>query len=104
MSSTLFLSALLAASAEPEIDPNTWYSPGAVGFIATFLVVAGAILIILDMVRRVRRVRYWAEIQERLAAEAQDQEPGDTAAKPKPARPAPPTKPKRPEPPAKPER
>ena len=29
-----------------------------------------AVLIVVDMVRRVRRVRYRAEIQEKLAAEA----------------------------------
>jgi hypothetical protein len=31
-------------------------------------------LLILDMVRRVRRVRYRAEIQEKLAAEQQSKE------------------------------
>lgn len=92
-----FLYNLLAATPEPEVDPNVWYSPGAVGFIATFLVVGGAIVIIIDMVRRVRRVRYRAEIQERLANEAK----GDAAeGKKKPERPKPPTKPGRVEPPA----
>lgn len=54
-------------------DPaNTFYSPGTVGFLAVAFITGAAILIIFDMVRRVRRVRYRAEIQEKLAAEAAD--------------------------------
>ena len=54
-------------------DPaNTFYSPGTVGFLAVAFISGAAILIILDMVRRVRRVRYRAEIQDKLAAEAAD--------------------------------
>ena len=33
---------------EPVID-DTWYSPGVIGFIATFTVVAGAVLLIFDI-------------------------------------------------------
>lgn len=67
------ISALLAASPSPSpsTDPaNTFYSPGTVGFIATFGMALGATLLIFDLVRRVRRVRYRAEIQEKLDAEA----------------------------------
>jgi hypothetical protein len=54
-------------------DPaNTFYSPGTIGFLAVAFITGAAILIIFDMVRRVRRVRYRAEIQEKLAAEAAD--------------------------------
>ncbi len=97
----ILLSALLAATPTPTptIDPSeTWYSPGAIGFIMTFLMAVGAIALIFDMVRRIRRVRYRAEIAEKLAAEA--------AAAPKPAasKPAAKAKPERPAPPAKPQR
>jgi hypothetical protein len=69
------LVALIAATPTPAVDPaETWYSPGTVGFLLTFFVAGSAILLILDMVRRVRRVRYRAEIQEKLAAEQQSQE------------------------------
>jgi len=69
------LVALLAATPTPEVDPSeTWYSPGTVGFLLTFFVAGSALLLILDMVRRVRRVRYRAEIQEKLAAEQQSKE------------------------------
>lgn len=112
----IWLSALLAAtpSPTPSVDPaNTFYSPGTIGFIATFLVAAGAIVIIFDMVRRIRRVRYRSDVAAKLEAEALG-EGATTAAKPsaastvtpkatsptakrtvKPERPAPPAKPKR---------
>lgn len=55
----------------PTTDPaNTFYSPGTVGFLAVAFITLAAVVIIFDMVRRVRRVRYRAEIQEKLAAEA----------------------------------
>ena len=92
------LALILAATPTPTTDPaETWYSPGLIGFLGTFILVAGAVIIIFDMVRRVRRVRYRAEIQEKLAAEAAAAE-AKRAAKPageKPDRPAPPAKPKR---------
>jgi len=47
-----------------EVDP-VLVTPGVVGFFATFLMAAGAVFLIFDMVRRVRRVRYRAEISER---------------------------------------
>ena len=99
--------AFLAATPSPTDDPATqFYSPGTLGFIFTFIMVAGAVILIFDMVKRVRRVRYRAEIQERLEAEAaegktatptMDAAPAASkpAAKKKPERPAPPTKPQR---------
>jgi membrane protein YdbS with pleckstrin-like domain len=56
-----------------EVDPNS-VTPGVIGFVATFLVVAVVLLLIADMVRRVRRVRYRAEINERLDAEMLENE------------------------------
>jgi hypothetical protein len=106
-----------SASADPA---NTFYSPGIIGFLGTFFVVVGAILLILDLVRRIRRVNYRAQIQERLAAEqaeldakrgktadssagtaatkaatAKTADGANAAAKPVRKRPAPPAKPKR---------
>ena len=76
---------------------DTWYSPGVVGFVATFGMAAAAMLLIFDLARRVRRVRYRAEISERLDQEQLDNE---TKANPnsatKPERPAPPESPTRP--------
>ena len=113
----ILLSALLAATPTPSptVDPaETWYSPGTIGFIMTFFVTAGAIALIFDMVRRIRRVRYRAEIAEKLAAEANISvtpaaKPAAAKSAPKPtakpaAKPAAKAKPERPAPPAKPKR
>ena len=54
-----------------EVDP-VLVTPGAVGFFATFLMAAGAVFLIFDMVRRVRRVRYRAEISEWLDREMEE--------------------------------
>ncbi|MEY4449649.1 MAG: hypothetical protein RLZZ304_24 [Actinomycetota bacterium] len=86
------LLSVLAATPSPEpTDPaNTFYSPGTLGFIMTFLVSAGAIGLIFDMVRRVRRVRYRAEIEAKLDAEAEQKAtPAPKAAAPKAAAKAP---------------
>jgi hypothetical protein len=71
---TLISFVLLATpSPSPSVDPETtFYSPGTIGFIATFGMAIGAALLIADLVRRIRRVRYRAEIQEKLDAEAAD--------------------------------
>lgn len=62
---------LLADETTP--DPDT-VTPGVVGFIVTFLVAAVTVLLVIDMVRRVRRVNYReqvrAELEEELAAQS----------------------------------
>lgn len=82
------------APGEVIID-DTWYSPGVVGFIATFGMAAAALLLIADLVRRIRRVRYRAEISEMLDQEQSDQAGYPTSSSAKPERPAPPEKPQR---------
>jgi len=108
-----FVLALLAGdplNPNPSASPdpaNTFYSPGIIGFLGTFILVIGALAIIFDMVRRIRRINYRAQIKERLAAEqaeydaksvaasAADSAAGKPAVKPARTRPAPPAKPKR---------
>ena len=82
------------APGEVIID-DTWYSPGVVGFIATFGMAAAALLLIADLVRRIRRVRYRAEISEMLDQEQSDQAGSTTFSSAKPERPTPPEKPQR---------
>jgi hypothetical protein len=48
-----------------EVDPNS-VTPGVIGFVMTFGVMIAVLLLVLDMVRRVRRVRYRQEIADRL--------------------------------------
>ena len=52
------------------IDPNL-VTPGVVGFFATFFVAAMTVLLIFDLVRRIRRSRYREEIGLLLDAEAE---------------------------------
>ncbi|CAN5252635.1 hypothetical protein BH09ACT3_BH09ACT3_13020 [soil metagenome] len=58
---TLFL-------AEKDFDENS-VTPGWVGFAITFGVAVLTVLIVIDMMRRVRRVRYRGEIRQQLEAE-----------------------------------
>lgn len=58
-----------------EVDPNS-VTPGVVGFVITFFVAAAVLLLIVDMARRVRRVRYRAIVNEALDAEAKEESAG----------------------------
>jgi hypothetical protein len=69
--------ALLADVTTPDPDSVT---PGVVGFIVTFGVAAVTLLLVIDMVRRVRRVNYRAQVREELAAEIAANETGRSAA------------------------
>ena len=51
-----------------EGDPNL-VTPGVIGFIITFAIALFTVLLILDMVRRIRRVRYRAAVQADISAE-----------------------------------
>ncbi|MEV8254702.1 hypothetical protein AB0O95_12150 [Rhodoglobus sp. NPDC076762] len=51
-----------------EGDPNS-VTPGVVGFVATAFVAVATVLIIIDMIRRVRRVRYRELAQDTIRAE-----------------------------------
>ena len=58
---------------------TTTVTPGWIGFAITLLVMIATLLLIIDMVRRVRRVRYREEIREKLAAEQAAAEGDDTS-------------------------
>ena len=63
----LHLAAQTAPSDDPTLRPGldpASVTPGLVGFLATLLVVVAVILLIRDMVKRVRRVRYTAEAEQ----------------------------------------
>jgi len=53
---------------EYEGDPNL-VTPGVVGFIAIAVIAVATVLLLVDMTRRVRRVRYRAEVREQIASE-----------------------------------
>jgi hypothetical protein len=56
-------------------------TPGLLGFLLTAFIVVLTALLIVDMVRRIRRVRYRAQVEEErmAAAEAADTARDDTA-------------------------
>ena len=57
-------------SLRPGLDPDQ-VTPGLLGFLLTAFIVVLTALLIVDMVRRIRRVRYRAQVEEeRAAAEA----------------------------------
>lgn len=51
-----------------EIDPNG-VTPGVVGFVITALVAVVSLVLIMDMVRRMRRLRYREEAKLNVDAE-----------------------------------
>ena len=55
-----------------KIDPND-VTPGPAGFFIIAIIAAAVFLLIFDMLRRIRRVNYRAEISERLQAELEEQ-------------------------------
>jgi uncharacterized membrane protein YcjF (UPF0283 family) len=57
------------ATLPTKVDP-TLVTPGVWGFVITAAIMIVAILLIIDMVRRIRRVNYRAEIRQRLEDEA----------------------------------
>ena len=66
MNAAVLATVLLAA--EEEFNPDD-VTPGVWGFVITFLIMAAVLLLVLDMVRRIRRVNYRAEVREQLEAE-----------------------------------
>jgi hypothetical protein len=64
------------ASNDTEFDPDT-VTPGIWGFVATALVAVAVVFLGFDMVRRIRRTNYKAEINEKLAAELAARDAGE---------------------------
>ncbi|MFJ4044687.1 hypothetical protein ACIPV2_02955 [Microbacterium sp. NPDC089987] len=61
------------------VDPNS-VTPGFAGFAIIVIIVAAVVLLIWDMNRRIRKVRYREEVREELDAEEaalRDQADGD---------------------------
>jgi hypothetical protein len=51
---------------EDQVTPGTW------GFVLTAFIVVLTTFLIVDMVRRIRRVRYRAQVEEALVGETDD--------------------------------
>lgn len=61
--------ALTASPTPPPGFDEDLVTPGIWGFVLTIAVILAVVLLIVDMVRRIRRVTYRAQVQEQLAAE-----------------------------------
>lgn len=62
------LTAIPSPSPSPAFDPTS-VTPGWIGFAITFGIALLTVALIIDMTRRVRRVRYRAEVTDMLDAE-----------------------------------
>ncbi|MET1051559.1 MAG: hypothetical protein ABWX65_02870 [Mycetocola sp.] len=56
-----------------NIDPND-VTPGPAGFLIIAVIAVAVFLLIFDMLRRIRRVNYKAEMSERLQAELDERD------------------------------
>jgi hypothetical protein len=65
----LQLAATPTPSPTPSIPAADVTTPGVWGFVAFFGVAVVVLLLVIDMTRRIRRVRYRAEVNEKLDAE-----------------------------------
>ena len=65
------------AAATPTPSPTPFdddtVTPGWIGFVFIFAIAVITVFLIIDMTRRIRRVRYRSEIREKLAAEDETQ-------------------------------
>jgi hypothetical protein len=53
---------------DPNFNPDT-VTPGTIGFVITLFVAIAAVLLIIDMVRRIRRVNLRAQAKEKVDSE-----------------------------------
>lgn len=71
----LALATTPAPAPTPSLRPGLsqdQVTPGLLGFLLTAFIVVLTALLIVDMVRRIRRVRYRAQVEEERAAAADD--------------------------------
>ena len=64
----LWLLRFATPGPEDTADPNL-VTPGVAGFILTIGVAIAVVLLVVDMTRRIRRINYRAQANERLDAE-----------------------------------
>jgi hypothetical protein len=77
----LLASRVIVWIADPTPTPSSAYSgdenlitPGVIGFAITAFVAIATVLLMVDMTRRMRRLRYREEIRQKIAAEGTAQE------------------------------
>lgn len=73
-----FASVLAEAAESEQFDPNK-VTPGVGGFLVIALLAIALFFLGFDMVRRLRRAKYRAEIHEELAAEIAERDAAERA-------------------------
>jgi hypothetical protein len=66
--------AAATPSPTPSFNPDV-VTPGVIGFLTILAITVVVVLLIVDMTRRIRRVRYRGEAMERAAAAERDEPP-----------------------------
>ena len=69
---------LATPSPSMTVDPDV-VTPGFIGFVAIALVAVVVVFLIIDMLRRIRRAGYRADVNEQMDAEAQAQAQAEDA-------------------------
>ncbi|MET1152849.1 hypothetical protein [Arthrobacter sp.] len=75
------LAAVAAGAGEPTLRPGLdadQVSPGPWGFFFTFALAAVVVVLVWDMTRRIRRVRYRSQLEENVSAGAPQAGPGSS--------------------------
>ncbi len=80
-SASYLLIASAAATPSPSptsnIPEDAEVTPGLIGFLTMFAIMVVTVLLVIDMIRRTRRVNYRAEIRERLEVEKTERDEAD---------------------------
>lgn len=65
-------------SPTPSVPPDSLVTPQPIGFFSMLFVALAVMVLGIDLVRRIRRVNYRAQIREKLEAEQAEQASRDT--------------------------
>ena len=76
MHALTWLATTPTPSPTSTVNPDN-VTPGVAGFIGTAVIVLAVVLLLLDMLRRIRRAGYRADISAQLDAEQRDAESRD---------------------------
>jgi hypothetical protein len=71
------LIAILSATPDPNTPNEDLITPGPWGFAVVAFIGLAAVLLIIDMMRRIRRARFRSEVNEELDAEEAGERPRD---------------------------
>lgn len=76
---TSWIAGLATPSPTMTVDPDA-VTPGFVGFVAVALIAVAVVFLVIDMLRRIRRAGYRADINAELDAEEEADAQAHTAA------------------------